>query len=571
MKLPPLFLLLAATLSAAPAITSGGIVNANGYQTVLAPGVVFVVFGSGLGPVSIAAANAPNYPTALAGTSIAFARVGGGPAVAARLVYSVATQVAGVLPSSVAPGDYSVTVTFNGETSPARTVTVVARSFGIATANSAGTGPAQVTIGNVNNGISLVRLTAGTTSFGGFVWPLSPAHPGDTLVLWGTGGGADLANDTGGTSGDQTAAGNFKVNVGGKEVTPLYAGASSGYPGLWQINFVVPGDVTLDCFVAVSVSANGELSNTVTIAIAPAGQSACTTDALPSDALSKVDAGGTLTGGGFTFVRATATNSFVLADGTRTPPVTATVETVQGGINRYSAAAVAELNSGIRIDRCIVYQKTGFQPRIGIGIPDGSLDAGLRIPVSGPRVPAAAAMDRLPGNLYSLTLPVPTLTAGTYAVAGAGGAEVAAFSRAIDLPGDFNATNFNSITSIRRDQPLTINWTGGAPGSVQINGTFWRTLSGAQENPATWRIQMATFTCTAPASQGSYIVSTAVLALLPPSGPDLTTGNFSYLSVNAVPDPQRPLFRFPLAGGGQTDWGALHYSIGVTKNLPLLP
>lgn len=571
MRFSSFVLLLAPALSAAPAISPNGIVNANGYQSQLAPGVVFVVFGTGLGPASLAAASAPNYPTSLAGTSISFTRSGGGAPVAARVVYTVATQVAGLLPSSVTPGEYSVTISYNGEISPPRPVTVVARSFGIATANSAGTGPAQATIGNVNGGISLVRLTTGSTSFGGYDWPLSPARPGDTLVLWGTGGGADAANDTGGTSGDQTAAGNFKVVVGGREVTPLYAGASSGYPGLWQINFNVPPDAVLDCFVPVAVSANGELSNVVTIAIAPPGQTSCTTAGLPASALPKVDAGGLLTGGGFSFTRATATNSFVLPDGTRTPTVTATVETVQGGINRYSAAAVAELNSGIRIDRCIVFQKTDFQTRIGIGLPDGSLDAGLRIPVSGPGVPAGAAMDRAPNNLYSLALPVPTLRAGTYTVAGTGGTGVAAFSRSIDLPGDFNATNFNSIQSIRRDQPLTITWTGGAPGSVQINGTFWRTVSGSDANPATWRIQAATFTCTVPASQGSYTVPVSVLALLPPSSRDLTTGNFSYLAVNAIPSPDSQRYLYPLTGGGQTDFGTLHYSIGVTKNLPLLP
>ena len=30
-----------------------------------------------------------------------------------------------------------------------------------------------------------------STTFGGHDWTLTPAHPGDTLVLWGTGGGAD--------------------------------------------------------------------------------------------------------------------------------------------------------------------------------------------------------------------------------------------------------------------------------------------------------------------------------------------------------------------------------------------
>src|SRR6202011_83786 len=112
---------------------------------------------------------------------------------------------------------------------------------------------------------------SGTVAFNGLNWILSPAHPGDTLVLWGTGGGADPANDTGGTSGDQTAAGNFRVIVSGRQITPLYAGASSGYAGLWQINFTVPTDVTPDCFASVQVSGGGELSNTVFLPIAPQG------------------------------------------------------------------------------------------------------------------------------------------------------------------------------------------------------------------------------------------------------------------------------------------------------------
>jgi uncharacterized protein (TIGR03437 family) len=137
----------------------------------------------------------------------------------------------------MAPGVYAVRVTYNGQTSPPQSVTVATRSFGIAAASSAGTGPAQATIANVNGGLSLVRFTSGSTAFGGFDWVLTPAHPGDTLVLWGTGGGADPANDAGGSSGDQTAAGNFRVILAGRAIVPLYAGASQGFPGLWQINF----------------------------------------------------------------------------------------------------------------------------------------------------------------------------------------------------------------------------------------------------------------------------------------------------------------------------------------------
>ena len=271
-----LALALPTLLSAQPAIrSSNGILNASGYQTQIAPGTVFVIFGSALGPATIQTASGPTYPTVLAGTSVTFTPTGGGTPIDARIVYTLASQVAGILPSSIPPGSYAVTVTYNARTSPPQNAVVVARSFGIATSNSAGTGEAQATIGNVNGGISLVRQTSGSVSFGGYTWTLSPAHPGDTLVLWGTGGGADPANDTGGTSGDQTAIGKFSVDVAGTPIVPLYAGTSSGYAGLWQINFALPLSIQPDCATGIQVSAGGQLSNRVTIAIAQAGQTSC--------------------------------------------------------------------------------------------------------------------------------------------------------------------------------------------------------------------------------------------------------------------------------------------------------
>lgn len=70
-------------------------------------------------------------------------------------------------------------------------------------------------------------------------------------------GGADPATDAGGTSGDQTAAGNFVVIVGGRPIPPVYAGASHGYPGLWQIHFTLPPDIEPDGFAWVQVSTAG--------------------------------------------------------------------------------------------------------------------------------------------------------------------------------------------------------------------------------------------------------------------------------------------------------------------------
>jgi uncharacterized protein (TIGR03437 family) len=159
---------LSALLDAQPTIQANGIVNASGYQALLAPGAVFAIFGTGLGPAQVQAASALNYSPLAAGTAISFAPSSGGAPVAANIVYTLATQVAGILPSSIAPGIYNVTVTYQGQSSQPQKVTVVASSLGIATANSAGNGPAQATIGNVNNGISLVRMTAGTVSSNGY-------------------------------------------------------------------------------------------------------------------------------------------------------------------------------------------------------------------------------------------------------------------------------------------------------------------------------------------------------------------------------------------------------------------
>ncbi len=177
---------LTVTGAGAPSFTAAGIVNATGYQNKLAPDTVFTIFGSGMGPSSLVAATGPNYPTSLGGTSITFTPATGGQPINAKLVYSVAGQVAGLLPSSIAPGTYAVRLTYNTLVSAPQNVTVASRSFGIATSNSAGSGTAQATIGNVNGGVSLTRFTSGSLAYNGLNWTLSPSHPGDTVVLWGT-------------------------------------------------------------------------------------------------------------------------------------------------------------------------------------------------------------------------------------------------------------------------------------------------------------------------------------------------------------------------------------------------
>lgn len=551
--------------AAAPSFSSTGVVNASGYQNKLAPGAAFVVFGADLGPASLVAGAAP-YATELGGTSITFTPAAGGAAISARIIYTAAKQVAGLLPSSIAPGSYAVRVTYNAVASAPQTVTVAARSFGIATANSAGSGTAQATIGNVNGGVSLLRLTSGSVAFGGLTWTLTPAHPGDTLVLWGTGGGADQANDAGGSSGDQTDTGNFVVTVGGRQVKPLYAGASAGYPGLWQINFTLPGDITPDCFAPLQVTAGGEASNQATVPIAAAGQSACADPQLSREALAALDGGGAIALGGFGVARVTL-SALIVGAGNAVTTYNASQEVVNGGIGKYTAAQYAALNSGVKIDACRVQDRTGPSDEKAPNAPDSYLDGGSPLPFSGPGVPAGAGLTVAvtnPGPVYQLLLPAGGVTpSGRYTLSGPGGSGMGAFNVSVTMPAAFAVTGFDSLTTIDRARPLTINWTGGSE-QVYIVLNTWKVVGKSSTNSNI--LHSVTITCQTPAAAGSYTIPTAALAYLVPAGVDaasLATGA-GILAVQSVTTQE---FRPQVFGGAALAYAALTGTLSVSKNV----
>ena len=233
------------------------------YTNNVAQGSVFVVKGTGLSATGNVSAPLP-LPATLNNVGITFTPAAGGAAINARLIYTYnigsVNQLAALLPSSTATGLYEVRVQ-NGATSsaPFRT-SVVATKPGIVTANAGGTGPAQATL---EGKLILVRST-NQGKIGDF--DTRSAKPGDRVDLWGTGLGPDLASDTGGTSGNQTAASSIRVLVDGFEVMPIYAGRSQGSPGLDQIVFTLPAETALNCTVDVQIRAAGILSNAVTIA-----------------------------------------------------------------------------------------------------------------------------------------------------------------------------------------------------------------------------------------------------------------------------------------------------------------
>jgi hypothetical protein len=409
-----------------------------------------------------------------------------------------------------------------------------------------GSGVAQATIGNVNGGISLTRFNAGTVAFGGLNWTLAPAHPGDTVVLWGTGGGADPANDTGGTSGDQTAAGNFVVNVDGRAITPPYAGASSGFPGLWQVNFTLPPDITLDCFASVQVSAGGELSNSVIIPIAGAGQASCVDPNTPATILTKLDTGGNIVIGGFALAKIAASTTAVAA------------ESASGSILSFSAAEWLALNSGPLFGACRVYDRTYPAGGLDPATPDAYLDAGSTLSLAGPNLAAGTVLTTVAtprGHAYGNAPAAGTLTGGTYTLTAQGGTQVGPFTVPTSFPASFTVTNFDTTTIVDRSKPLTFNWTGSAFDQVAI------VVSTAVATSTTRHL--TTINCTVPGAPGTYSIPAAALAYLSPAA--ATGAAFGTIAVEGLGKPGS--FTANLVAGGQIDWGTFSSNYGLAKSV----
>ena len=465
----------------------------------------------------------------------------------------MAGQLAGLLPSSAAVGAYDVRVTYNGQTSAPKRVNVVDRNFGYATQAQNGAGPAQATYG----GLDLNRFTTGAIG----QYSTRPAKAGDAMILWGTGLGADASSDvTGGSSGDQTAAGQVKVVVGGIEVTPLYAGRSSGSPGLDQINFSVPLSVTTGCFVSVQVRAGGRLSNAGSIAVAEPGKSSCTSPTLTEAQLKILDQGGTLVVGSVDLSKTTLKLSIPGLGS-----IDKKSEIASGAFYRYGAAAVGAASfSSTQTGACTVIQTSTASG--GGGGDLTVLDAGSQLTLNGPNA-ANKAVPRDSSKFYNATLydsgtlgvggsGSPTLIQGNYSISGTGGADIGAFTARMDFPGNFVWTNIDAIADpIPRNTGLPIQWTGGGTGLVTITG------AGVNVAASTSTV----FICIAQASAGSFTVPVSVLQQMPVISNDGTSSGT--LGVMATPDTSKGqgFFSAPLTGGGTTDQAFFTYTVGTTK------
>jgi len=560
-------LALVSVAAAQPVINSGGVQNGASYQPGIAPGSIFVIKGTGLGPATLLQAPSLPFQTTLpptTGTSVTFTS-STGAAIQALMVYTWTSQIAALLPSSTAPGNYNVTVTYNGATSAPEPATVVTRNFGFVTQAESGSGPAQATYGGYN----LNRFTTSSLPFEGHTWSLYPAVVGSKMILWGTGAGADPKSDINGqTSGDQTAAGGFIVNIGGVDVTPAYVGRSSGSPGLDQLNFTVPAGVTPGCFVNVQVRGNGFTGNLGTIAIAAPGQKACSSPTLTESQLAKLDQGGTLTIGYLSLLK---TSSELNVSG---QSFSSDTEEASGSFAKYTVGTIGTAGfTTTEIGACYVYNLSGTAQQIASGVSATPLNAGAQLTLNGPGASNVAMPSSASAGFYSATLyssglnglgasGKPTLAQGTYTITGTGGSDIGAFTASVEFPGALTWTNEDTLPNpIPRSSPLTVTWTGLTSGVVVITGISFAS-SGAATLTATYNSSV--FVCNAPATAGTFTVPVSVLGTLSQVSGDLSSGSFGSLSVSAGVQPAQ--FTAPLTAGGNIDQGYFTCSSGATKS-----
>ncbi|MGI8991639.1 MAG: TIGR03118 family protein [Bryobacteraceae bacterium] len=230
------------SLQAGPAIVSNGVVNGASFQPGIAPNTFITILGSSLASTTRTWGSADfvngKLPTQLDGVS---ATVNGKPA----YIYFVSPKQLNILsPVDTMTGQVQVQIMNNGLTSATLTAQMQAVS------------PAFFLIG-------MGKYIAATHGDGSVIGPAAlfpgsstPAKPGETIVLYGTGFGATNPAIPDGSL--VTSAAKLvetpMITVGGAPATVTFAGLTGA--GLYQINIVIPA-ATADGDVPVVAQAGG--------------------------------------------------------------------------------------------------------------------------------------------------------------------------------------------------------------------------------------------------------------------------------------------------------------------------
>jgi hypothetical protein len=241
-------------------------------------------------------------------------------------------------------------------------------------------------------------------------------------------------------------------------------------------------------------------------------------------------------------------------------------ELMRGDIGKYTPAEYAVLRGLPRYDACTVSNRTATAFEKNPAAPDGGLDAGASIPVSGPGLAPNAAMT-IPnlGVIHALLLTNGTIVGGgKYSFSAPGGKDLMPFNASVVFPANFTATNFDAISVIDRSKPITITWSGTNLDQVYVTiGSYEVVGKDAANNFITHNMVV---TCQVDGGLGSYTVPAAALAFLPTATLDsvtLATRSASF----SVQTATHQFIDAQLVGGGKVNIAAFSSILSFAKNL----
>jgi len=213
----------------------------------LAPGSFATVFGTNLATVTQAIPMP--YPATFGGTTVTFTD-SKGVARQAPLAYVSPGQVNYIVPDGTASGQATVTVA-SGQASYSAAVPIAAIDPGIFIFG--GTNLVAANVDVVTNGTQTYGNVYSLDSTGALVpAPIDVSQPNTEvyLIIYGTG-----------LRGHSSAANSVTVTADGVNLNVAYAGAQPQYPGLDQINVLLPPSLAGAGDVMIQVTVDGQAAN----------------------------------------------------------------------------------------------------------------------------------------------------------------------------------------------------------------------------------------------------------------------------------------------------------------------